>query len=91
MYNILVEGEDIPPPLFRFEVRLSQLNPLSSSFSFLGHEILRRYSERPEGEEDHAADAHSNARHSIRVRRTMLVVFASLTDSLLLSDSAAEI
>ena len=26
MYNILVEGEDIPPPLFRFEVRVSQRN-----------------------------------------------------------------
>ena len=69
MYNIIAEGDDIPPPLCRFEVGIIVvlLYLLINAMLYLGHETTCRCFKCIKKKKNYATFAHTNARHSICV------------------------
>lgn len=79
-YHIIVEGDDIPPPIENFTVWNSSLTEFSSLISAPGYESPRTSRQIPQVEAYHKTHTDSTTGYTYRVCRSCLYLFTFATD-----------
>ena len=79
-YHIVVEGEDVPPPIESFAVSSNciPMLPASLTLDVVGYEDPKQYNATFEEKQDRQTHTNSNTRHPYGVSRSNEYTFSSI-------------